>query len=110
MIPTDFDTTLEIIKSIDKKINRLISDKNMLENELKEYFQYHRPKISISVIQGKYYHCTCRIYLDDGKVLYHTAHLGKKDLYVDKKDERLVMLSQSKMREVLMAKYPDKFQ
>ena len=110
MKPNEFDTTLEIIKSIDKKINRLISDKNLLENELREYEQFHRPKISISIFQGKYYHCTCRIYLDDGKVLYHTAHLGKKDLYVDKKDERLVMLSQSKMREVLLAKYPDKFQ
>jgi hypothetical protein len=110
MKPNEFDTTLEIIKSIDKKINRLISDKNLLENELREYEQFHRPKISISIFQGKYYHCTCRIYLDDGKVLYHTAHLGKKDLYVDKKDERLVMLSQSKMRAVLLAKYPDKFQ
>ena len=109
MIPTDFDTTLEIIKSIDKKINRLITDKNILENELKEYFQYHRPKISISVIQGKYFHCTCRIYIK-GNVVFHTAHLGKKDLFVDKNDERLLRLSESKMREVLMAKYPDKFQ
>ena len=110
MIPTDFDTTFEIIKSIEKKIHRLISEKNLLENELKDYEQFHRPKISISIFQGKYYHCTCRIYLDDGNVLYHTAHLGKKDLYVDKNDERLVRLSQRKMREVLMAKYPDKFQ
>ncbi len=109
MKPNEFDTTLEIIKSIDKKINRLISDKNLLENELREYEQFHRPKISISIFQGKYYHCTCRIYLDDGKVLYHTAHLGKKDLYVDKNDERLVMLSQSKMREVLINKYPEMF-
>ena len=108
MIPTDFDTTLETIKSIDKKINRLITDKNILENELKEYFQYHRPKISISVIQGKYFHCTCRIYIK-GNVVFHTAHLGRVDMYVDKNDERLVMLSQSKMREVLMAKYPDMF-
>ena len=109
MIPSDFDITLEILKSIDKKINRLISDKNILETELKEYFQYHRPKISISVIQGKYFHCTCRIYLD-GKIIYHTAHLGRVDIYVDKNDERLVRLSEKKMREILQAKYPDKFQ
>jgi hypothetical protein len=109
MKPNEFDTTLEIIKSIDKKINRLISDKNLLENELREYEQFHRPKISISIFKGKYYHSTCRIYLDDGKVLYHTAHLGKKDLFVDKNDERLLRLSESKMREVLIAKYPDMF-
>jgi hypothetical protein len=30
-------------------------------------------------------------------------------MYVDKNDERLVMLSQSKMREVLIAKYPEMF-
>ena len=67
-----------------------------------------RPKISISVIQGKYFHCTCRIYIK-GNVVFHTAHLGRVDMYVDKNDERLVMLSQSKMREVLIAKYPDMF-
>jgi hypothetical protein len=104
----EFDKTLEIIKSIDKKINRLISDKNILENELKEYFQYHRPKISISVIQGKYYHCTCRIN-KDGKTIYHTAHLGQIALYTHKSDDRLVKLGEIKMRDILMNKYPEMF-
>jgi hypothetical protein len=108
MKPNEFDKNLEILKSIDKKINRLISDKNLLENKLKDFYQYHKPRISVSLIQGKYYHCTCRIN-KDGKTTYHTAHLGRVDMYVDKNDERLVMLSQIKMREVLINKYPEMF-
>jgi hypothetical protein len=108
MTENEFNKRSEKLFILGNKITKLISEKQFLENELKSYQQYHRPSISISIIQKKYYHCTCRIYIGL-KAVYHTAHLGKIDLYSGKTDERLIRLADSKIKEILKAKYPEMF-
>lgn len=98
------------------KAEKLKSKMVIMEKELKDLLshiepvhQFHRPKLTISRLRNRYYHCSAPIKLE-GKLTRHTCHLGSIEQLLDMNENDLKRIAERKMGELLRKKYPHMFE
>ncbi len=104
----EFDTFYKKAEKLRTKLESVENELKDLLNHIEPFQQFHRPKITLAKLRGRYYHCSAPIKLD-GKLTRHTCHMGAIDQLLEMDEKELKKMAERKMIQLLKAKYPQMF-